>query len=56
MTDITREALLERKDILQAQSEQALANHYALNGAVQDIDHWLGVLAAKEDNDGVQEP
>jgi len=52
---ITREMLLEWRDRLALELERLRAQAYAYEGAIQDCDHWLGVLEGeqeKRDADG----
>jgi hypothetical protein len=49
---ITREMVQERLNQLKAEMVQMQANLHAYEGAVQDCEHWLAVLAEKE----TQEP
>jgi len=41
---ITRELLLERKDMLKTSYDQIVADMNAYLGALQDVDHWLEVF------------
>ena len=43
---MTIELLEKRKQELQAQQQQFVANANAINGAVQDCDYWIGQLKA----------
>lgn len=45
--DVTREQIEQRKAILQNDLQQAQANLYAIQGAIQDCDYWLAQLEAQ---------
>jgi hypothetical protein len=45
---MTIELLEKRKEELQAQQQQFIANANAINGAVQDCDYWIGILKAQQ--------
>lgn len=45
---ITREAIEARLAALTAQRDQLIANVGAFNGAIQDCEHWLGVLDTED--------
>ena len=48
---ITREMLLEWRDRLVVELEKLHAQSYAYEGAIQDCDHWLGVLEGEQDKE-----
>lgn len=48
MAEITRDALLARQAQLAEEEKRAWANLNAVLGALQDVEHWLGVLAAPD--------
>lgn len=45
---ITRAAILQRKETLQHDQEQMIANLNAIVGALQDCDYWLAELDKAE--------
>lgn len=54
---MNREALEERIGALQNDHEVAKANMIAIDGAIQDCEYWLGVLAEEEcDAESCAEP
>jgi len=53
--EITKERLDERLEQLRADRAQTVANVNALDGAIQDTEHWLGVLAEEEQLRAVKE-
>lgn len=46
--EITREAIVERRRVIEADIRNATNMVHALNGALQDLDYWLTVLDAEE--------
>lgn len=48
MGGITRTQIEQRKQELEQQRDQLIANANAVTGAIQDCDHWLALLASND--------
>lgn len=42
--EVTREMVVSRLDQMRAEKDQVWANYNAYLGAIQDLEHWLGVF------------
>jgi hypothetical protein len=49
---ITKETLLARKSEYLVERDKALQTFHLFSGAIQDVEHWLGVLDKPEDKFG----
>lgn len=52
--EITQEAILKRKADLEKELDEALSKANAINGAIQDCDHWLSVLKETEASEATE--
>lgn len=49
--EITKEAIEKRREQLQAEYQQAIANAQAIGGAIQDCQYWLDLLTKEAEPD-----
>ena len=52
MSDITKEMVVERLDLLQRQRADAQAQVHGFDGAIQDTKYWLQLLENEVKEDG----